>query len=145
MPKTKEPARKGRPPTEINLDQLKTCGMIHCTHEEIAAFFNCTRRTIIKKLKKPEVLQAFEDGKLLGRVNLKRNSWRLAQAHGSSAVNMTIYLRKQWLGETDKSAVELNPVELVITRIEHVIVDCSSDQDRQGVPALIEAQAVQGR
>lgn len=119
--------------------------MIHATQEEAAAFFNCNRRTIINRLKDPEYLLAYQNGKLKGNLNLKRLSMRHANGHGSSAVNMTIHLRKHWLGETDRSLVDMNPVEIVITRIERVIVDSSSDRDRQGIPALIEDQAIQRR
>jgi len=145
MARKKEPARKGRPPVEIDLHQLEALGMIHATQEEVAAVFGCTRRTIIKRLKDPEFLLAYENGKLKGNLNLKRLSMRHANGHGSSAVNMTIHLRKHWLGETDRSLVEMNPLEIVITKIERVIVDSSSDPNRQGLPTIIEAQAIQGR
>jgi hypothetical protein len=143
----KEPARKGRPPVEIPLHQLEALGMMQGTYEEGAAFFNCTKRTIINRLKKPQALLAYENGKLKGRLNLRRLQWRHANSPTSSAaVNMTIHMSKQphWLGETDRTALEVSPIELVITRIERVIVDSSSDSDRQGVPPVIEAQAIQG-
>jgi hypothetical protein len=104
MAKTK---RIGRPPVEIDTDTLEKLGAMHATYEEVGAFFNCTKRTIIKKMKNEELLLAFENGKLKGNLNLKRLSVRHAEGHGSSAVNMTIYLRKQWLGETDKAGIEL--------------------------------------
>jgi hypothetical protein len=143
--KKKELKQRGRPAVEIDQVQLAALGAMHATYEEIAAFFNCNRRTVINRLKDPEFLLAYENGKLRGKLNLRRLQWRHAQGSGSSAVNMTIHLSKHWLGETDKSAVEVNPIELVITRIERVIIDSSSDSNRQGVPPLIEAQAVQGR
>jgi hypothetical protein len=154
MARKKEPARKGRPPVEIDLEKLAALGAIHCTHEEIASLFNCTRRTILNRLKRPEFLEAYENGKLRGKMNLRRLQWRHAQGldpdgnyiHGSqsAAVNMTKHLSAHWLGETDQTAVQVNPVEIVITRIERVIVDRSSDPNRQGLPTLIEAQAIQG-
>jgi len=148
MARKKEPARKGRPPVEIDLVKLEALAMIQATEDEIAAVFGCNRRTIINRLKEPEFLLAYENGKLKGRLNLRRLQWRHANSPTSSAaVNMTIHMSQQayWLGENSKSAVEVNPIELVITRIERVIVDSSSDPNRQGVPALIEAQAIQGR
>ncbi len=142
----------GRPFAQIDATQLAALGAMHATQEEVAAFFNVARRTIINRLKDPELALAFENGKNRGKLNLRRLQWRHAQGldhngkplNGSTsgAVNMTIHLSKHWLGETDKTAVAVNPVEIVITRIERVIVDGSSNSNREGVPPLIEAQAV---
>lgn len=154
MAKKKELKRIGRPPVEIDPDQLAKLGAMHATQEEIAAFYNCHRRTVINRLKDPEFLLAYENGKLRGRLNLRRLQWRHAegldrngrpvQGSTSAAVNMTIHMSKQphWLDEGDRSHVEMNPLEIVITKIERVIVDSSSDSNRQGVPALIDAQAI---
>ncbi|WP_249144149.1 hypothetical protein [Bradyrhizobium lablabi] len=106
MARKKEPTRRGRPPVEISPEQLEALGMIHATIEEAAAFFSCTRRTIHNRLKDPEFLLAYENGKAKGRLNLRRLQWRHANTATSSAsVNMTIHLSKHWLGETDKPAV----------------------------------------
>jgi predicted transcriptional regulator len=144
MAKTKEPPRIGRPPVEIDATQLEALGAMHATYEEIAAFFGCTKRTIIKKLQQPALLLAYENGRHKGRLNLRRLQWKHANGEGSSAVNMTIHMSKQphWLDEGDRSLVEMNPLEIVITKIERVIIDSPSDSNRQGVPTLIEAQAI---
>jgi hypothetical protein len=114
MTKRKDPVdfeRKGRPPVEIDEVQLAALGAMHATYEEIAAFFNCTKRTIIKKLKKEALRLAFENGKHRGKLNLRRLQWKHANGEGSGAINMTIHLAKHWLGETDKTALVTNNVQ----------------------------------
>jgi hypothetical protein len=144
--KKKEPARKGRPPVEINPDQLAIFGSWHCTQEEIAGFYNCDRRTIINRLKDPEYLLAYENGKLKGKLNLKRNSWRLAQGHGSSAVNMTIYLRRQWLHETDGTQ---NQQLTMIQNNNTLALSHASESDLRALESILariaDASAGQGR
>lgn len=107
MAKKKEPKRIGRPPVEITPLQLEAFGMMQATQEEAAAVLGCDRRTIINRLKKPEFMLAYENGKLKGRLNLRRLQWRHANSATSSAsVNMTIHMSQQphWLGEGDKPA-----------------------------------------
>ncbi len=144
MATKKETARKGRPPVEIDPEQLAIFGSWHCTQEEIAGFYNCNRRTVINRLKKPEFLLAYENGKLKGKVNLKRNSWRLAQGHGSSAVNMTIYLRKQWLGETDHP-----PPTTMIQNNNTVALTNASESDLRALESILariaDASTSEGR
>src|SRR6266446_5027554 len=154
MAKKKEPARKGRPFIEIDLETLEKLGTMHATYEEVAAWFSCTKRTIINRMKDEAFLFAFENGKLKGNLNLKRLSVRHAEGQGSSAVNMTIYLRKQWLGETDHpqltmiqnnntlalthaSESDLRALETILARI----ADASASQGRIGEEGSISAAA----
>lgn len=75
---------------------------------------------MITKLKDEELRERLDRGKNLGKLNLRRTQVRHTQGTGSSAVNMSIWLGKNWLGQTDKSAVELTgrdgkPIEQRIT------------------------------
>ena len=144
MAKKKEPKRTGRPPVEIDLDQLKKLAMMHATQEEVAAFFDCTRRTIIKRLKEPEYLFAYENGKLLGNLNLRRISMRHANGHGSSAVNMTIHLRKHQLGETDRP-----PSTTMIQTNNTLALTNASESDLRALESILariaDASASEGR
>lgn len=100
--------KKGRPPVEIDAAKLEALAKLQCTHEEIAAVFECSKRTIIRKLKKdPELKAAYERGKQLGKVSLRRLQFRHANMANSAGVTMTIHLSKHHLGETDKAALEL--------------------------------------
>ena len=143
MAKQKEPKR-GRPPVEIDIDTLEKLGAMHATQEEVAAWFNCNRRTVINRLKDPEYLLAFENGKLRGNLNLKRLSVRHAEGHGSSAVNMTIYLRKQWLRETDHP-----PSTTLIQNNNTLALTHASESDLRALESLLariaDASAGQGR
>lgn len=118
MARKKEPKPNGRPPVVIDLVQLEKLGALQPTVEEVAAFFSVSKRTMIEKLKKPEVLLALERGKNLGKLNLRRTQMRHATGTGSGAVNMSIHLGKHWLGQTDKSLLELTgkngaPIETI--------------------------------
>jgi len=107
MARKKEPKKIGRPPVVLNLVDLEKLGALHATLEEVAAFYDCTKRTIINRLKDENLRLAFENGKHKGKLNLRRLQMRHAQGTGSGAVNMTIHLSKHLLGQTDKSLLEL--------------------------------------
>jgi hypothetical protein len=152
----KNPKGAGRKPVPIDPKDVAKFAEMQATYEEIASWYDCSERTVLNRLKQPKYRLAYEKGRLRGRLNFRRLQLRHAQGldyngkptnSPGPAVNMTIHMSEQpyWLGESKKAAVEVNPIELVITRIEHVIVDSSSDQDRQGLPPLIEVQAIQGR
>jgi len=108
MARKKETKAVGRPEIPITADQLEKLGALHPSLEEVAAFFDCTKRTIINRLKAPDLKLAFENGKLKGKLGLRRLQLRHANGTGSAAVNMTIHLSKHWLGQTDKTALELS-------------------------------------
>ncbi len=112
MPRKKradQPSRPvGRPPIEIDLEQLAKLASIGCTKEEAAYILGCSKRTLLDRMKQEEVSEAWEKGVVLGKVSLRRLQWRHANGSGSSAVNMTIHLSKHRLGETDKAAIEMS-------------------------------------
>jgi hypothetical protein len=133
MARSKPERGPGRPKVEIDPVQLEKLGALHATYDEVAAFFDCEKRTIINRLKEPALQLAYANGKQKGKLNLRRLQLRHAQGTGSSAVNMTIHLAKHWLNETDKAAVELtgkgggpietknvSPRELIASRIASI-------------------------
>lgn len=97
----------GRPPVEINAEELKRLAALQHTVEELAFFFKVSSRTMKRKLKDPELRRAYDEGKAGGKAALRRLQWRHAQMANGAGVNMTIHLSKHWLGETDKAALEL--------------------------------------
>jgi hypothetical protein len=103
-----EKKKPGRPAVNIGADELRKLAALQHTYEELAFFFNCSKRTIIRKMQNPELLEAYELGKAGGRASLRRLQWRHAQMPNAAGVQMTIHLSKHWLGETDKSALELS-------------------------------------
>lgn len=108
MARKKEPKKTGRPAIEIDPLQLEKLGALQPSYEELAGFFGCTKRTIVNRLKEPDLLLALDRGRQTGKLSLRRVQWRHAQGTGSGAVNMAIHLGKHWLGQTDKSLLELS-------------------------------------
>ena len=89
----------GKTAAAIDLAQLERLGRLHCTTAEAAAFFSFSERTLLRRLKSPEARQAWERGRLAGKVSLRRLQWTLANGKGASAVAMTLHLARLWLGE----------------------------------------------
>lgn len=98
----------GKPKSEIDIAQLEKLAALHCTIEEAAAFFKCAKRTLLRYLEKEDYRAAWERGQATGKLSLRRLQWRHANGAGAPAVSMTIHLSKHWLGETEKSLLELS-------------------------------------
>ena len=87
-----------RPEAKIDLAELeKLCGM-QCTDEEIAAFFGVSIRTIIRRRQVAKFRDIMEQGRAKGRVSVRRNLFRLANAGNIAAA---IFLAKNLLGYKD--------------------------------------------
>lgn len=97
----------GKLPADIKLAEFERLVQLQCTVEEAASFFKCAKRTLQRYLKQPEYAEAWERGRELGKLSLRRLQWRHANGTGSSAVQMTIHLSKHWLGETEKVLNEI--------------------------------------
>lgn len=99
------PNKVGRPKIlhadEPTLKQLRGLGQIQATVREGAAFFGVSLVTFEKFLNEPGVRDAFEDGKSLGRISLRRTQIRLAEKNAAAA----IFLGKNYLGQTDRQEV----------------------------------------
>ena len=80
-----------RPEAKIDLAELeKLCGM-QCTDEEVAAFFGVSTRTIERRRKVPRFNEVILRGKAKGRMSVRRNLFRLANAGNVAAA---IFLAK---------------------------------------------------
>jgi hypothetical protein len=101
----------GKPACAIDVAQLEKLAALHCTIDEAAAFFGCCKRTMLRYLdetsRDPIYREAWERGRQNGKSSLRRLQRKHANGSGSSAVTMTIHLSKHWLGETEKSLVEM--------------------------------------
>ena len=101
----------GKPACAIDVTQLEKLAALHCTIDEAAAFFGCCKRTMLRYLDETArdsmYREAWERGRQNGKSSLRRLQWKHANETGSSAVTMTIHLSKHWLGETEKSLVEM--------------------------------------
>ena len=96
------PNKGGRPKLlhadEPTLKQLRGLGQIQATVREGAAFFGVSLVTFEKFLDEPGVREAFNDGKGLGRISLRRTQFRLAEKNAA----MAIWLGKQHLEQRDR-------------------------------------------
>ena len=102
--------------TPIDVDQLCKLAALDCTQSEAAAFFDVSTTTLESRLKEPEYRAAWDRGKELGCVSLRRDMRRLRKR--SAAV--CIFEAKNRLGMTDRpvsteSAKQLH-IELKPTR-----------------------------
>lgn len=97
-------AKRGRPKIEFDLKQVEKLAMLQCTYDELAAFFDCSKDTIINRMKDDESFSAaYKNGLEKGKMSLRRMQWRAAE---SGNVTMLIWLGKQHLGQTDKQDVK---------------------------------------
>jgi hypothetical protein len=105
-----------RPEAKIDLVELeKLCGM-QCTDEEVAAFFGVSTRTIERRRKTKHIQELMDRAKAKGRVSVRRNLFRLANAGNIAAA---IFLAKNLLGYRDvrsneHSGPEGGPIQLSV-------------------------------
>ena len=97
----------GRKPVEIDLVELEKLCSLQCTHEEIAAWFNCSVRTIENYAKKSEFAEVMTRGRARGRISVRRAQMKLLEAGNAT---MGVWLGKQFLGQRDVTPVELSGV-----------------------------------
>ena len=95
----------GRPEAKIDLPELeKLCGM-QCTHDEIAAFFGISSRTIERRRVQSKKFQELMDNAYAkGRISVRRSLFKLASAGNVAAA---IFLSKNLLGYRDVVNTEL--------------------------------------
>jgi hypothetical protein len=97
------PKKNGRPfllhADEPTLTQLKGLAQIGCTVQEVAAFFKVSKDTVDRFLHRPEVREAFDQGKGNGHISLRRVQFDSAMKGNT---RMQIWLGKQWLDQVDK-------------------------------------------
>ena len=89
---------------EFNLEALESLCRLNCTHEEIAAYFNVSLKTVERRYKEEHDFAAAVDrGKATGRLSLRRKQIELVDNGNAS---MAIWLGKQLLNQTDKQEID---------------------------------------
>jgi hypothetical protein len=116
-------AGAGRKAVSIDLVELQKLCTLQCTHEEIAAWFNCSVRTIEKYSKRPEFAEVMARGRAKGRISVRRAQMKLLDS-GNAA--MGIWLGKQFLGQRDVTPVELSgasgkPLQLSLEVVDAIL------------------------
>jgi hypothetical protein len=94
-----QPKKVGRPQLPISQKSVEELAAIGCTNEEIATVLGCHVNTLTNR---------FCDSIKKGRENMKVSLRRQQLASSSSGnVTMQIWLGKQYLGQRDKSEVDV--------------------------------------
>ena len=107
-------------PDERTLRQIKSLAAMQCTQEEAAASLGVSTRTFKYFIgKHEEVRAAWEDGREVGKVSVRRAQFKMAQ----EVPQMAIWWGKQHLGQADKSenvntTVDITPEERVKRVVE---------------------------
>jgi hypothetical protein len=113
----------GRRPVQIDLVELEKLCSLHCTDEDIAAFFGVSVRTIETRRKKLEFKEAMNRGRAKGRISLRRSQMKLVE---KGSAPMAIWLGKQWLHQRDVTPIELTgakgkPVALTLEVLDAIV------------------------
>ncbi len=90
--------RIGRPPCPIDPVELEKLAGLNCTIEEIAAWFECSEKTIDRYFHTPKGKTAIDRGRAKGRISVRREQFKLLQKGNAT---MGIWLGKQLLGQRD--------------------------------------------
>ena len=86
------------PDVQQAMKLLEGLGAIMATHEEAAAVLRVSKPTLYAMFARwPEVKEAFETGRMHGRVSLRRNQVDLSKRNAT----MAIFLGMNWLGQKD--------------------------------------------
>jgi hypothetical protein len=91
----------GRPPKDINEDEVFKLASYGCTQEEIGDFFGCNHAVISRRYS-----QAYNLGKASVRKNVRM--WQMRRAQKGSDT-MLIHLGKHYCGQIDKPAPVQEP------------------------------------
>jgi len=78
MPKKTSENKRGKR-ISIDIQLLEDLCAMQCTDDELAAVFKCTSTTINNRKRNPDFKEAYQRGKLRGKVSLRRLMWRKAQ------------------------------------------------------------------
>lgn len=95
----------GRPKKQIMPEQFEALCKIQCTEEEICSVLGIDEQTLINWCKETYGVtfsKIFKEKKLGGKASLRRMQWKLAEKNST----MSIWLGKQYLGQTDKTELE---------------------------------------
>lgn len=115
---------------EIDWKQFEAYCAMQCTLREIADYFNCSEKTIERKVKEHYdclFVDIFKRKRQKGLMSLRANLFRLSEKQG----NVAIFLAKNWLGMKDSHEL-IGDAEKPIKHIIEVI-----DQETKEVTEAI--------
>jgi len=118
----------------IDWEKFESLCKMQCTLREIADAFNCSEKTIERKVKEKYdclFVEIFKRKRQGGLISLRQNMFKMAAKHP----NMAIFLAKNWLGMTEKTEVTGaggTPLAVQIT--------VANDSAKQVTEAIIEGE-----
>jgi len=104
-----------RPKIKIDANDLLKLAVLHCTNQEIADFFECSKDTIERRF-----AAILKKGRAQGKIKLRRAQW---QSVDKGNVVAQIWLGKQILGQTEKIEQSLD------ADINHEVILMWPDED----------------
>ena len=119
--------KTGRPPSlypdEHTLQRIADMAMLCATEQEMAGVLGVSQSVFVEfKKNNPEVSQLIESANNEGKLSLRRNQFRLAENN----TQMSIFLGKQYLAQSEKSSSELSLSTNVLKSLMEL-----SDQDEE--------------
>lgn len=111
----------------IDLDAISALCKMGCTIEEIASIIGTSDAWLIKEREdNPDMAQAMELGYSTMKAGLRKTQVELAM---SGNATMLIWLGKQWLGQSDKQAIETNTqINITVQRAAEELRNISKEQ-----------------
>tara|TARA_R110000822_G_scaffold50219_4_gene131343 strand:+ start:883 stop:1239 length:357 start_codon:yes stop_codon:yes gene_type:complete len=106
----------GRPRLDIDPEALRKLCRLNCTVEEIAAYFECNKKTIERRMAEDESFSDIvHNSRSMGKLSVRRQQFKIMEGGNPT---MAIWLGKQLLGQSDKREVEVSSQSLEQTLIE---------------------------
>ena len=116
----------------IDPDQVRMLASFGCTIMDIGKYFQCSESLIRKRYK-----EAFEAGEQDLKLKLRQKMMRMSLEDGNTAT--TIFLAKNYLGMSDKTAVDLTGnLETVLKEVgfESNPLDKTNTEQEEALEAL---------
>lgn len=123
-----------RRPATIDVGELEKLAAMHCTQEEVAAWFDVAKSTICTRLQRDPWKTAWERGWAKGNISLRRKQ---KEAADNGDRTMLVWLGKQWLGQADVARTEHTgagggPIEVADARkkLETLVAEVLAEAER---------------
>jgi len=101
----------GRPPKDIDLEEIERMARTFCTEAEIAYVVGLRPDSFShRKGREPELAQAIEKGRADGRRSLRQKQYVMAM---NGNVTMLIWLGKQYLDQSDRHEIKAAGIRTV--------------------------------
>lgn len=110
-----------RPKKPIDEKQVYKLAQLMCTHVEIASFFDVHSETIANRF-----ADLIKRGHETGKMSLRRKQWALADKSPA----MCIWLGKQYLGQVERTELNIPNAEEYFKQIADAISQSDTDSSR---------------